>query len=323
MTTQTPATLPHFTVLLDATVKGINLQEGDIAIDCTVGGGGHTEAILGKVGEAGFVLGLDRDQSALELAKERLLTAKNLTLRNAVFSDIRRVTDELGITGKVAGICADIGVSSMHLDQPQRGFSFRFDGPLDMRMDQTSEVTAAEIVNTWEEHELADLFYHFGEEPKARVLAKRIIERRNETPFARTAEFAEFVKVSLKYPSHSKKHPATKAFQALRIAVNGELDELAKLIADSLAILKSGGRLGIITFHSLEDRIVKHAFQRLAGTRDRPVIDRDVPLRDSDFKSSAVILGRIIKPFPILPTDEEISENPRSRSAKLRIIEKV
>lgn len=301
------------------------LRNGDVAVDCTVGAGGHTEAMLAAVGENGKVIGIDRDQTALDLARARLADAVQkgrLILVKSPYSDVKNVIEALGLAGKVRGIMADIGVSSMHLDQAARGFSFMSDGPLDMRMDQESGRTAADLIAEEPKEELARLFYVYGEEPMSRRIADFILRARADKPITTTAELAAIVTKAIPYAGKSKKHPATKVFQALRIAVNDELGELERLIDGAFSVLADEGRLAIITFHSLEDRIVKDRFQDKAGKAAREALPRGLPITAEQLRKAVRAEGTVIKPFPTIPSDAETARNPRARSAKLRILEK-
>lgn len=316
---------PHTTVLLAASVEALNLKDGDVAIDCTVGGGGHTEKMLAAVGKSGRVIGLDRDETALGLVRARLAAdahSGRLRLVKAPFSELGTVVQSLSLQGKVQGILADIGVSSMHLDQAERGFSFMKDGPLDMRMDQSSGKTAADLLAELGEDELTRIFRDFGEEPKAKQIARKIVQVRGESPLVRTGDLADLVKRTVHYPGPSRKHPATKVFQALRLAVNDELGELERMIDQGFETLRSKGRLAIISFHSLEDRIVKTRFITLTGRREKANVPRDLPLTAKEMDSLHAAKATVIKPFPLVPTDDEINRNPRARSAKLRVLEK-
>ena len=316
----------HTSVLLKESVDSLSLHHGDIAIDCTVGAGGHTEAILDKVGPAGLVIGLDRDASALELARSRLKSAiesGRLRLIQARFSEIAEIAVREGINGKIQGVLADIGVSSMHLNQADRGFSFQNNGPLDMRMDTCHGETAADIINTKSYEDLAKIFWEFGEEPQSRQVARRIVEERSTSPITTTGQLVEIVKRSLRYTEKSKKHPATKVFQALRIATNNELSELQSLLKSGFSVLKSNGRLAIITFHSLEDRLVKTTFLEWTGQKRRERIPRNLPMSEDQLRQISQAMGDLIKPFPLVPSDPEILANPRARSAKLRVITKL
>jgi 16S rRNA (cytosine1402-N4)-methyltransferase len=316
----------HLSVLLNELVTGLNVSGNDIVIDCTVGAGGHTELILDKLGENGLVIGIDRDESALEIARRRLanhLKAGRLILERAPFSALHQLVEKHGIAGRVAAICADIGVSSMHLDEAHRGFSFQEDGPLDMRMDQSLERTAADIIAQEDEEYLTRLLREYGEEPKAKQIARRIVQTRVSSPIETTRQLADLVKAAASYPTKSRKHPATRTFQALRMAVNNELGELAALLDSALAALKPGGRLAIISFHSLEDRLVKQRFIASTGRHERENIPRDLPLRASSIDRLVQASAQIIKPFPVVPSDAEIATNPRARSAKMRVLMKL
>lgn len=313
-------------MLLEASVEALLLKDGDIAIDCTVGGGGHTAAMLQAVGKSGRVIGLDRDETALSLVRTRLAedaASGRLRLVKATFSDLADVVQSLKLQGKIQGILADIGVSSMHLDQAERGFSFMQDGPLDMRMDQTSGKTAADLLAELGEDELTRIFRDYGEEPKAKHIARKIVQARGTTPLTRTVELADLVKRAVHYPGPSRKHPATRVFQALRLAVNNELGELESLITAGFEALKPKGRLAIISFHSLEDRIVKTRFLDMTGRREKANIPRGLPITGAEMDALANRQIEVIKPFPQIPTDDEINRNPRSRSAKLRVLEKL
>ncbi len=317
----------HTSVLLDECLRAMDLKEGAIAVDCTVGAGGHTEAMLQAVGKTGRVVGVDRDDSALALAGARLAKAREegrLTLVKSAYSSVAGVLEAQGLTGKVDAIMADIGVSSMHLDEAERGFSFRFDGPLDMRMDRTSGRTAADFVCESTKDELTQIFREFGEEPMARKIADGIVRAREASPITTTGQLASIVEKCLPvgYVKKSKKHPATKAFQALRIAVNDELGELERLVDGAFEALAPGGRLAIITFHSLEDRIVKDRFHALTGRDAQAAISRDLPLTAAQVEARIDRRAVIVKPFPIVPSPEEIERNPRARSAKLRCLVK-
>ena len=313
-------------MLLQETIESLQLKEGMVAVDCTVGLGGHTGELLKQVGESGTVIGIDQDMNALNIARTKLSQDVETGRFKPVqgrFSEFERITKECGVFGKINGVLADIGVSSMQLDAPERGFSFMSDGPLDMRMDQSRGQTAADVVNTLSASELAKIFWEFGEEPKSRMIAAKIEKARDEKPFQRTGEFAEFVKRELRYPKPSKKHPATKIFQALRIYVNAELEELKTLMLSAFEGLAPGGRLAVISFHSLEDRIIKHAMQQLTAQHLQQAIPRGLPVTSSEMNKIVGAKGIIVKPFPMGPSESELKENPRARSAKLRVIEKL
>lgn len=304
--------LGHFTVmkteLVDALVENSVKGSKKIFLDLTFGGGGHTCELARKVPEA-KVFSFDQDNDAIEngrvVLKEQGLDQR-VTLIESNFIHLKDEVSKILENNpeySIAGIMADIGVSSHQFDDPERGFSFRFDGPLDMRMDKDSEdlVSAKEIVNTYSEEDLADIFFKYGEEKLSRRIAKNIIEARSSKEITRTKELEEIVFLS--YPKkwrHGRTHPATKVFQALRIYVNRELEFLDQIIPDAIDLLAPGGRFAVISFHSLEDRILKHKLR--------------------EFHQEGI--GKLIQRKPILPTEDEIKMNPRSRSAKLRGIEK-
>ena len=317
---------PHVSVLLAELTAALALRPGDIAVDCTVGAGGHTRSFLEAAGTDGLVVGLDRDESALALARAQLapaLAAGRLKLVKSNFGGVGTVLSSLGISGRVQGLAADIGVSSMHLDQAERGFSFQEEGPLDMRMDRTQGRTAAEVVNEDSEAELMRIFWDYGEEPKARQIVRRIVQQRAEHPLTTTTELAELVRAAAAYRTPSRKHPATRVFQALRIFVNDELAELEAMLEQGFQALRPGGRLAVITFHSLEDRIVKNFCIGKTGRRERAELPRDLPVTEAEFQKLHQAKGLIIKPFPLVPSEDETRNNPRARSAKLRVLEKV
>jgi 16S rRNA (cytosine1402-N4)-methyltransferase len=318
----------HKTVLHQELVDCLALQPGDTAIDCTMGYGGHTSLILSKVGASGKVFAIDRDQDAIDFCTAKFkqeIENNNLKIIKSSFGDIGHIAKSEGIFKSINGICADLGVSSVQLDRAEKGFSFSKDGPLDMRMDQSSNSsnrTAADFVNQEDEETMIEVFRTYGEEPQARRIAKAIIKARTERPFATTVQLANCVAGAMNYQSASRKHPATKVFQAIRIAINEELEQLKQLITDGFNSLKIGGRLGLISFHSLEDRIIKHSFLDLTGRGTKAPPPREAPLTDEQARKMRCIQGRIVKPFPLVPSDEEILSNPRARSAKLRVVER-
>jgi 16S rRNA (cytosine1402-N4)-methyltransferase len=302
----------HQPVLLHETLQLLKPQAGEIFVDATLGLGGHTEAILAKNNQT-RVVGIDQDAEAIELAKERLEEfGERFSVFHSNFSDIKQVLRQAEIE-KANGVLADLGVSSLQFDSQTRGFSFRFDAPLDMRMDQNSDSeTAAELLAGASEFEIARIIYEYGEERLSRRIARRIVERReNGEPVKTTKQLVETVERAVGRGRKDKIHPATRTFQALRIAVNGELEILERFVRDSVDILKKDGRLAVITFHSLEDRIVKQTLQKLSGKCFCPA---KFPQCVCGAKKEIEILTR----KPIVPTDEETEENPRSRSAKLR-----
>jgi 16S rRNA (cytosine1402-N4)-methyltransferase len=290
-------------------------------VDATLGLGGHTEGIL-RAAPANRVLGLDRDAEAMALARERL--AEFGERFEAVHTDYRRIKQTLIEKGikPIAGILADLGVSSWQLETPERGFSFRSGEsepgtgpPLDMRMDRTQQVTAAELVNRLSERELADLIWEYGEERAARRIARRIVAARSQAPITTTAQLAELVVRAVHPAGRWRIHPATRTFQALRIAVNRELDGLEEFVADAVDLLAAGGRLVIITFHSLEDRLIKRAFKFQSG-------HCLCPPQQPDCRCGAIPRVELLTRKAVQPSAEEIESNPRARSAKLRACRK-
>ncbi len=303
----------HLSVLRDETAEWISPVANGTIVDATLGLGGHARAILDSDPTV-KVIGIDQDLTAIGYAKKRLKdVADRLVVHHANFADLRSV-----VTEKVDGVIADLGVSSLQFDSPERGFSFRFDAPLDMRMNPDPEIeTAAEMLDRMTETEIADLIYTFGEERNSRRIARRIVWKREiGEPVTTTKELAETVEKAIGRSPKDKIHPATRTFQALRIAVNGELEVLESFIADAIEILKTDGRLAVITFHSLEDRIVKHAFQKYSGRCS-------CPPRMPQCVCGAVKAVEILTRKPILPTAVEIAQNPRARSAKLRVCKKL
>jgi len=312
----------HITVLREELLDSLGLTPGDYAVDCTAGGGGHTQGLLDRVGPHGKVLAIDRDpwaQTVLRQRFEKQLAAGQLELLAVPFSQISQELSRRDLLGQIQGLCADIGVSSPQLDAAERGFSFAKDGPLDMRMDQSQGITAADIVNEWSVPDLARLFRVYGEDPQARRIAQAIERERGKRPFSRTLDLADLIAASVHYKERSRKHPATRVFQALRIEVNGELRELEALLGAVGPTIKTGGRCAIISFHSLEDRLIKNAFRSLAEGHVKH-IDKRLPITAVEIDKLKKFT--IIKPFPRIPGDIELEANPRSRSAKLRVIEK-
>ena len=320
----------HEPVLLAEIIEWLRPVDGGTFVDCTVGLGGHSEAILNASRDAN-VIGIDRDSEALALAKERLsIFEDRVRLIHANFHSIAEVLAAEGIT-EVRGILADLGVSSLQLDRTERGFSFAADAPLDMRMDQESELTAAALVNELAERELADLIFEYGEERGARKIARSIVRQRDREPIATTSPLAQIVVRALNIPGRWRIHPATRTFQALRIAVNDELKAVESFIPAAIQMLARSGRLAIISFHSLEDRIVKRSFQRESGrcvcqtprwqttTRTRQdAIDAIICEYCGASKRVTVLTRKPVRPAP-----EEMERNPRSRSSLLRVCERL
>ena len=302
----------HRPVLLAETVELLKPQADGLFVDATLGLGGHSAAILANFDKT-IVVGIDQDAEAIEFAKERLEKfGDRITIFQANFADIKKVLSDAKIE-KVDGVLADLGVSSLQFDSETRGFSFRFDAPLDMRMNADEDTeNAAELLETLSEFEIARIIYEYGEERFSRRIARRIVERREHNePVKTTKELAELVEKAVKRSKKDKIHPATRTFQALRIAVNRELEILEQFIRDSVDILKKDGRLAIITFHSLEDRIVKQTFQKLAGKCS-------CPPRMPNCVCGATKEIEILTRKPVVPNEEETEENPRARSGKLR-----
>ncbi len=313
----------HVSVLFQESVEVLQPKPDSIFVDCTLGGGGHTALILQHLGPSGRVIAFDRDLVAIEHAKRTLakhIETGQLTLVHAPFGEILKTITSLGLAGKVNGILADIGVSSHHLDDGARGFSFMKDGPLDMRMDQQTGPSASDFLNTASEEELADVIWRLGEEPKSRFIAKLICEVRRKSKIETTKDLADLIAAKVMWKEVSRKHPATRTFQALRIFVNDELGQLGALLADAPKITACGGILAIITFHSLEDRMVKEAMQAWTGKTKRDALPRDLPFTQDEVSALSQGCGHIIKPFPMVPSPSEIQNNPRARSAKLRAI---
>ena len=306
----------HETVLLREAVKGLEPVAGGRYIDCTLGGAGHTRLLLQESAPNGQVLALDQDDFALQTARLALTQDQHrIRLVHANFRTVASVAREVGFES-VDGVVFDLGVSSPQFDEAERGFSYRFDAPLDMRMDTTQKTTAELLVNQLSELELANVFFRYGEERFSRRIAKRIVEKREQAPINNTLQLADIIAEAI--PAAARRtgpHPARRVFQALRIAVNDELEALREGLQGALQVLRPGGRIAVITFHSLEDRIVKQTFQDWAKGCICPP---DFPV----CLCQRVPEVRILTKKPRLPSDSEILQNPRARSAKLRIAEK-
>lgn len=311
-----PALFSHLSVLPREVMAGLAPQPGEVFLDGTVGGGGHARLILAATAPDGILIGLDRDPEALATAAAQLAEfGERVILRHARLSQAKEVLAELGIAA-VDGILFDLGVSSWQLDAEQRGFSFRGDGPLDMRMDPTCGVTAAEVVNGEDERELARIFRELGEERWAGRIARRIVQRRATQPLATTLELAELVRDAIPGGGAAYRiHPATRVFLALRLYVNGELEEVAQGVRGALSLLRPQGRLAVISFHSLEDRIVKRIFQ---GELQPCSCPPGLPVCACGARAAVEAVTR----KGVKASDEEIALNPRARSAVLRVVRK-
>lgn len=307
----------HVTVLLKETVDAIDIKPDGVYVDCTLGGGGHSALICSQLDESGTLIGIDQDDFAIGYASERLkdYQCQKHLIRDSFFN-IKEILRSLEIE-KVDGIIYDLGVSSFQFDMAERGFSYQKDGLLDMRMDRRNEVRAATIVNTYSKEEIIRILKDYGEEKFAVRIADKIIIHRQEKPIETTLELTELIKQA--YPSKERfkeKHPARKSFQALRIAVNHELDYLEQSLRDSVDSLKTGGRIGVITFHSLEDRLVKQLFNEL---KDPCICPKDFPVCVCGRKPQIQLVNR----KPVIPDKNECEMNRRARSAKLRVAEKI
>ncbi len=306
----------HISVLLSESVDSLNIIPDGIYLDGTMGGGGHSSLIAKRLGQDGRLIGIDRDTDALVASRERLKSYDNVTYVHDNYKNIKSILSELGIDG-IDGAVLDLGVSSYQLDCKERGFSYMEDAPLDMRMNRQDGKSAYDVINTYSERELSDIFFSYGEEKFSRKIARIIAERREVKPIETTLELVDIIKTAIPEKFRQKgSHPAKRVFQAVRIEVNGELEDLKGALDDFFDSLKTGGRLAVITFHSLEDRIVKNAFNEYATGCTCP---KDFPICVCG-KSPR---GKVITRKPMLPTQEEYQLNKRSKSAKLRIIEKI
>lgn len=306
----------HISVLLNECLEGLNIKENGIYVDGTLGGAGHSSEILKRLSNEGRLIGIDQDTDALKAAKERLKNYSNVTFVHSNFSSIENVLNNLNIDG-VDGILMDLGVSSYQLDEGERGFSYMKDAPLDMRMNRDNDFSAYNVINEYSEEDLYRIIRDYGEEKFARRIASFIVENRQEKNIETTLELVEIIKSAI--PAKARRegpHPAKRTFQAIRIEVNSELSILNKTIEDGVGKLNKGGRMAIITFHSLEDRIVKNKFRDLAVSCRCP---KEFPVCVCGEKAKVKIISR----KAIEPTKEEVDINPRSRSAKLRVIEKL
>lgn len=312
----------HKSVLPEESIAALNLKENAVVVDATLGGGGHSIRVLSQIGQAGKLIAIDQDSVAIESFKKNFAKSKLVSRSKVIhlvrdnFSNLKRILKNQEVD-VVDAILADLGISSDQLSSQEKGLSFQIDAELDMRLDENQELTAKQIVNEWELGRIEDILRKYGEEKFARNIAKKIIEERKKKTISRTLELASIIKKAIPVRFQSRKiDPATKSFQAFRITVNDELRSLEKFIPDAIESLKPGGRLAIITFNSLEDRIVKNIFRQNARGCICP---KDFPICNCGNKEKIKIITR----KPIIPKAEEIRNNPRARSAKLRVCEKI
>lgn len=306
----------HVSVLLNECIEGLKIKENGIYVDGTLGGGGHSSEILKNLSDEGLLIGIDQDKDALKAASARLQNYKNVKYVHNNFYNIDSILNELGIE-KIDGMLMDLGVSSYQLDTGDRGFSYMQDAPLDMRMNRENSLSAYDVVNNYDEEEIYRIIRDYGEEKFAKRIARFIVENREKKAIETTLELVDIIKAAI--PAKARRegpHPAKRTFQAIRIEVNSELSILNKAIEDGVNRLNKGGRMAIITFHSLEDRIVKIKFKELATACTCP---KEFPICVCGGKAKVKIISR----KAIEPSKEEVDENPRSRSAKLRVIERI
>ena len=304
----------HKSVMLNECIEGLNIKKDGIYVDGTMGGAGHSKEIVKKLSNNGKLIGIDRDIDALNVARERLKDFPNVIYVKDNHDNIKEILENLGIE-KVDGILLDLGVSSYQLDEKDRGFSYMQDPPLDMRMDQSQYLTADIVVNTYKEDDLANIIYEYGEERKSRIIAKKIVEARKKKKIETTGELVKIIESCVPF-NKKDGHPAKRTFQAIRIEVNNEIKPLVDTVKNSIDMLAPGGRLCILTFHSLEDRAVKQAYINAEG---RCTCPPGLPY----CVCNPVCKGKIITKKAMLPSKEEQIENSRSKSAKLRIFERI
>lgn len=305
----------HISVLLNESIEALNLKEDGIYIDCTLGYAGHSSEILKQL-KRGCLFAFDRDQNAIKYSREKLSSiGNNFTIINRNFINIKEELEHKNVS-KVDGILYDLGVSSPQLDEGSRGFSYHFDAPLDMRMNQDESFSAYDVVNNYDEEKLVDIFFRYGEEKYSRSIAKNIVKSRSIKPIETTLELVKIISSSVPAKAKREKHPARKVFQAIRIEVNKELEILEQAINDGLSLLNIGGRMVVITFHSLEDRIIKNIF------KEKTEIDsvvKGLPVIPEEYLKDY----KLINKKAIIPSKEELNNNKRARSAKLRVIERI
>lgn len=306
----------HITVLLEEAVDGLDIKEDGIYVDCTLGGGGHSSAILKKL-TTGHLYCFDQDEIAIKAARERLeKTSNHFTIIHSNFKNIKVELAKLGVS-HVDGILYDLGVSSPQFDDAKRGFSYNFDARLDMRMDQSKDLDAYKIVNEWSYEQLVSIFYKYADEKFSKQIARKIEKQREIKPIETTFELVDLIKEAIPAPARRKGgHPAKRTFQALRIAVNDELNVFDQSLTDALDLLNVGGRISVITFHSLEDKICKYTFNEVTRLKDVP---KGLPVIPDEMKPKYKLVNR----KPIIASEDELENNHRAHSAKLRIIERV
>lgn len=312
-------TFHHQTVLLQETVNGLDVRPDGVYVDCTLGGAGHSEYLLSQLSEKGHLYAFDQDKTAIEHAKKRLTPYVEKGMVTFIHRNFRYLQEELANlqVEKVDGILYDLGVSSPQLDEASRGFSYHQDAPLDMRMDQEAPLSAKEVVNQYEYQQLVKIFFRYGEEKFSKQVARAIERAREQKPIETTGELVELIKSAIPAPARRKGgHPAKRVFQAIRIEVNDELGAVAESLEQAIEILKKNGKLSVITFHSLEDRLVKNIFKEYSQPKDLPP---GLPVVPEEYQPILELVNR----KPVLPSEVELKQNNRARSAKLRIAKKI
>ncbi|MCU7356479.1 MULTISPECIES: 16S rRNA (cytosine(1402)-N(4))-methyltransferase RsmH [Enterococcus] len=309
----------HYTVMLKETVDGLNIKPDGIYVDCTLGGAGHSQYLLSQLSDNGHLYAFDQDQKAIDHAQIFLkdaVAAGKVTFVKSNFRHLAAALKEYGVQ-KVDGVLYDLGVSSPQLDEASRGFSYHQDAPLDMRMDQSAAFSAYDLVNTYDYHEMVKIFYRYGEEKFSKQVARQIERAREKAPIETTGELVDLIKEAIPAPARRKGgHPAKRIFQAIRIAVNDELGAIEESLEQAIALLNVSGRVSVITFHSLEDRLVKNIFKEYSSPKDLPP---GLPMVPVEYQPELKLINR----KPIVASQNELDENNRSRSAKLRIAERI
>ena len=312
-------TFEHVTVLLKETVDGLNIKPNGVYVDCTLGGAGHSQYLLSQLSKEGHLYAFDQDETAIKHAKKRLEKEINdgkVTFIQSNFRHLKEKLEEQGVT-KIDGILYDLGVSSPQLDEGERGFSYHQDAPLDMRMDQSASLSAYEVINNYPYEQLVKIFFRFGEEKFSKQIARLIEKTRDENPIETTGQLVDIIKEAIPAPARRKGgHPAKRVFQAVRIEVNSELDVIGESVEQAIDLLDHEGRISVITFHSLEDKIVKNIFKEYSQAKDLPP---GLPMVPVEYQPTLKLINR----KPIIATDEELEMNNRARSAKLRVAEKI